>query len=74
MKKDPIKLNIISNIDQIDNFNNFGDQRVNFLLCSETTKKEFGLEQPKIYINNDNNILSYLYPNTQYRKDFFNFK
>ena len=72
MKKDPIKLNIISNNEQDNNSSYFASQKVNFLLCSESTKKELGFEQPKIYVNNHNNILSYFYPNT--RKQFFKFK
>ena len=62
------KCSIISNIHSNNDINNFGYQKVNFFLCSDSTKKEFGLDNPKLLINN--NILSYYYPNStkQYYK------
>ena len=64
------KCSIISNIHSNHDINNFGYQKVNFFLCSDNTKKEFGLDNPKLFINND--ILSYYYPNST--KQYYNVK
>ena len=66
-----MKCNIISNIDQYNNLSTMGSQRINFFLCSENTKKEIEIEQSKIYLNNNNNILPYHYPNFLYKKEYF---
>ena len=71
IKKDYMKCNIISNIDQYNNLSTMGSQRINFFLCSENTKKEIEIEQSKIYLNNNNNILPYHYPNFLYKKEYF---
>ena len=64
------KCSIISNIHSNNDINNFGYQKVNFFLCSDNTKKEFGLDNPKLFINN--NILLYYYPNST--KQHYNVK
>ena len=62
IKKDCIKFNIISNLNQYNNLSTLSNKKVNFFLCSENTKKEYGLDSPKFYINN--NLLSYFFPSS----------
>ena len=72
IKKD-IKFNIISNIDKYNNLTSSGSHRINFFLCSENTKKEYGIEQSNIFINNK--ILPYYCPNNiQYKKKYIKLK
>jgi hypothetical protein len=71
LKKDQIKYNVISNIEQ-NNLYFFPSQKINFFLCSKNTKKKYGFEHPKIYIVN--NTLSNFYNSLQNRNERFNLK
>ena len=69
--RDCIKLNIISNLNHYNNIT-LSNKNINFFLCSESTKKEYGIESPKMTINN--HILSYFYPNSVNKNECFKFK
>ena len=71
LKKDQIKYNIISNIEQ-NNLFTFPNQNINFFLCSKNTKKKYGFEPSRIYIVN--NTLSNFYNSLQNRNERFNLK
>ena len=71
LKKDQIKYNVISNIEQ-NNLYIFPNPKINFFLCSKNTKKKYGFEHPKIYIVN--NTLSNFYNSLQNRNERFNLK
>jgi len=71
LKKDQIKYNVISNIEQ-NNIFTFPNQKINFFLCSKNTKKNYGFEPPRIYIVN--NTLSNFYNSLQNRNERFNLK
>lgn len=67
--KKNLHFNIISNIQQYNNLSSLAYQRANFFLCSENTKKKYGLESPTIFINN--NILSYYFQNSLNSNEYF---
>ena len=71
LKKDQIKYNVISNIEQ-NNLFTFPNQNINFFLCSKNTKKKYGFEPSRIYIVN--NTLSNFYNSLQNRNERFNLK
>ena len=71
LKKEQIKYNVISNIEQ-NNLFTFPNQKINFFLCSKNTKKKYGFEPPRIYIVN--NTLSNFYNSLQNRNERFNLK
>ena len=66
------KCTIISNIQQNNYLNINRFPKVNFFLCSEITKKEFGLENRKLYFNQ--NILSQYYQNSANQNECFKLK
>ena len=67
-KKKDLKCNIISNIEQYSNLSDLMNKKINFFLCSENTKKEYGFGSSKLYINNY--ASPYYYQNIHYKNEF----